>query len=352
MGRWLYGYSLKSRQCAPAAETGYQQPGPATHGAGGPSGISSVFCLMSDFRLRVFAAVARHLSFTKAGQELFISQPAVTKHIRELEAQYGQRLLERSGSKVLLTEAGRLLLGHADAVAASAQALAEQLHALRDPDEAAGRLRLGASTTLSQYVLPAWLPAFQARYPRVQLSLLNVNSERIAEALLRGELDLGFVEGRARSRDLHYDLLMPDELVAVRRTTPAGPPTQPVPLAEALARPLVLRERGSGTLEVLEFALRERKIKLGDLPVAFYLDSTEAIKGYLEAAPEALGFVSRQALKRELAAGLLELLPIAGLTLRRQFEAVWVQGQQLPRAAQRFLSFAQARGKGLLATGT
>ena len=298
---------------------------------------------MSDFRLRVFAAVARHLSFTKAGQELFISQPAVTKHIRELEAQYGQRLLERSGSKVLLTEAGRLLLGHADAVAASAQALEEQLHGLRDPEEAAGRLRLGASTTFSQYVLPSWLPAFQARYPHVQLTLLSANSERIAEALLRGELDLGFVEGRTKSRDLHYELLLPDELVAVRR--PAGQGPTPLPLAEALTHPLVLRERGSGTLEVLEMALRERKIKLNELTVAMYLDSTEAIKSYLEAAPAALGFVSRQALARELAAGLLEVVPIAGLALPRQFEAVWVQGQPLPRPAQRFLSFAQAQAK-------
>lgn len=300
---------------------------------------------MSDFRLRVFAAVARHLSFTKAGQELFISQPAVTKHIRELEARYGQRLLERRGSRVLLTEAGRLLLAHADAVAASAQALEEQLHGLRDPEEAAGRLRLGASTTFSQYVLPGWLPAFQARYPHVQLSLLSANSERIAEALLRGELDLGFVEGRTKSRDLRYELLLPDELVAVRRATPGALPT-PLPLAEALASPLVLRERGSGTLEVLEMALRERKIKLSELAVAMYLDSTEAIKSYLEAAPTALGFVSRQALARELAAGLLEVVPIQGLALPRQFEAVWTQGQPLPRPAQRFLSFAQAQAKG------
>ena len=300
---------------------------------------------MSDFRLRVFAAVARHLSFTKAGQELFVSQPAVTKHIRELEAQYGQRLLERTGGKVLLTEAGRLLLGHAEVVAASAQQLDEQLLALRDPTEAAGRLRLGASTTLSQYVLPGWLPAFQARYAQVQLTLHNANSERIADALLRGELDLGFVEGRTKNRDLHYELLLPDELVAVRRATAAGPPAAPQPLAEALASPLVLRERGSGTLEVLELALRERKIKLGDLPVACYLDSTEAIKSYLEAAPAALGFVSRQALKRELAAGLLELVPIAGLELARQFDAVWVQGQPLTRPAQRFLNFAQEQAR-------
>lgn len=303
------------------------------------------FATMSDFRLRVFAAVARHLSFTKAGQELFVSQPAVTKHIRELEAQYGQRLLERRGNRVSLTEAGRLLQIHAEAVATSAQQLDEQLLGLRDPEEAAGRLRLGASTTLSQYVLPAWLPAFQARYPQVQLTMYTANSEHIAEALLRGELDLGFVEGRTKNQDLHYELLLPDELVAVRRATPTGPPPKPLALAEALAGPLVLRERGSGTLEVLEMALRERKIKLGDLAVAFYLDSTEAIKSYLEAAPAALGFVSRQALKRELAAGLLEVVPVQDLALPRQFEAVWVQGQQLPRPAQRFLSFARSQVK-------
>ncbi|MGY3090639.1 DNA-binding transcriptional LysR family regulator [Hymenobacter sp. UYAg731] len=303
---------------------------------------------MSDFRLRVFEAVARHLSFTKAAQELFVTQPAVTKHIHELEKHYGQRLLARRGNRVALTEAGRLLQGHAEAVAASAQQLADQLLALRDPDEAAGRLRLGASTTLSQYVLPGVLPAFQARYPNVQLTLTNANSERIAEALLRGELDLGFVEGRSRSRDLHYELLLPDELVAVRRATPAGPPAQPLPPAQALAHPLVLRERGSGTLEVLEFALRELKIKLSTLPVAFYFDNTEAIKGYLEAAPEALGFVSRRALARELAAGLLEIVPIEGLVLARRFEAVWVQGQPLARAAQRFLSFIQQQLKPLV----
>ena len=191
-------------------------------------------------------------------------------------------------------------------------------------------------------MLPGLLPAFQARHPKVRLSLLNANSEHIAEALLRGELDLGFVEGRSKSRDLHYELLLPDELVAVRRATPAGPPPTPLPLAEALAHPLVLRERGSGTLEVLEFALRELKIKLNSLSVAFYFDNTEAIKAYLEAAPEALGFVSRRALGRELAAGRLEIVPIAGLHLPRQFDAVWVQGQPLARATQRFLCFVQS----------
>ena len=294
---------------------------------------------MPDFRLRVFQAVARHLSFTKAAQELYISQPAITKHIRELEATYGQRLFERRGNRVSLTEAGTLLLAHADAVADLHQQLTGRLQALHG--EAAGRLRLGASTTLAQYELPALLPGFQQRYPQLELTLLNGNSEQIADALLQGQLDLGFVEGRAKSRDLHYEPLLADELIAVRRATPAGSPPEPLPLAQALAHPLVLRERGSGTLEVLEFALREQKIKLASLRVAFYFDNTEAIKTYLEAAPDALGFVSRRALTRELAAGLLEEVPIAGLRLPRQFEALWVQGQPLTRPAERFLRFVQ-----------
>ncbi|MBX0291132.1 LysR family transcriptional regulator [Hymenobacter sp. HSC-4F20] len=293
---------------------------------------------MPDFRLRVFQSVARHLSFTKAAQELYITQPAITKHIRELERSYGQRLFERRGNRVSLTEAGTLLLAHADEVEQLHQQLTEQLHNLHG--EAAGRLRLGASTTLTQYVLPGILPGFQKRYPQVELTLLNGNSEQIAEAMLSGQLDLGFVEGRSKSRDLHYEPLLADELVAVRRATSAGPPPL-LPLAEAMSHPLVLRERGSGTLEVLEFALREQKIKLTDLHVAFYFDNTEAIKSYLEAAPEALGFVSRLALARELEAGLLEIVPIESLELPRQFEALWIQGQPLSRAAERFLRYAQ-----------
>ena len=292
---------------------------------------------MPDFRLRVFQAVARHLSFTKAAQELFISQPAVTKHIRELETGYGQRLFERRGNRVALTAAGALLLTHADEVEALHAQLQNQLHALHD--EAAGRLRLGASTTIAQYVLPPMLPGFQAQYPRVGLTLLNGNSEQIAEALLGGQIDLGFVEGQGKNRDLHYELLLNDELVAVRRTQDTKKPPAPLPLTEALQHPLVLRERGSGTLEVLEYALRGHHIKPSDLTVALYLDNTEGIKSYLEAAPACLGFVSRRALTKEVAAGRLEIVPVQDLHLPRRLEVVWVQGQPLSAQAQRFLTY-------------
>ncbi|WP_324671565.1 LysR family transcriptional regulator [Hymenobacter sp. GOD-10R] len=113
---------------------------------------------MPDFRLRVFQTVARHLSFTKAAQELFITQPAITKHIHELELSYKQRLFERRSNRISLAEAGQVLRTHADAVEQLDQELTETLQSLRGGE--GGRLRLGASTTLAQYVIPRLLPGF------------------------------------------------------------------------------------------------------------------------------------------------------------------------------------------------
>ena len=294
---------------------------------------------MADFRLRVFEAAARHLSFTRAAEELCVTQPAVTKHVHELERTHEQRLFERRGNRLALTAAGQVLAAHAEHALALEQRLNEQLLTLRH--EAGGHLRLGASSTLTQYVLPGLLPGFQARYPHVALTLLNGNSEQIAEALLRGQVDLGFVEGRTRSLDLHYELLVEDELVVVRGVVPSRPPAA-LSLPEVLAHPLVLRERGSGTRQVLEYALRQQQVRLSELRVAFSFDNTEAIKAYLEAAPACLGIVSRRALALELQTGRLEIVPVPALRLARQFETVWVQGQPLQHPAQRFLAFAHA----------
>lgn len=116
---------------------------------------------MSDFRLRVFSSVAKNLSFTKASQELFISQPAITKHIQELETMFQTRLFERMGNKILLTDAGRLLLEHCEKILEDYGRLEYEMNLLRN--EHTGELRLGASTTIAQYVLPPLLARFSSR---------------------------------------------------------------------------------------------------------------------------------------------------------------------------------------------
>ena len=129
---------------------------------------------MSDFRLKVFRSVAKNLSFTKASQELFVSQPAITKHIQELEAAYQTRLFDRQGSRISLTESGNLLLEHCERILEDYKRLEYEMHLLHN--EYTGGLKLGASTTIAQYVLPPLLASFIGKFPQVSLSLLNGNS--------------------------------------------------------------------------------------------------------------------------------------------------------------------------------
>ena len=139
---------------------------------------------MSDFRLKVFCCVARNLSYTKAAQELFISQPAITKHVQELETQYKVRLFERLGTRIALTDAGKLLFDRSEQILEDYNRLAYEMSLLQG--EYTGELRLGASTTIAQYVLPPLLAQFTSKFPKVKVSMLNGNTRDIEQALREG----------------------------------------------------------------------------------------------------------------------------------------------------------------------
>ena len=228
---------------------------------------------MSDFRLKVFQSVAKNLSFTKASQELFVSQPAITKHIQELETYYQARLFDRQGNKISLTKAGELLLKHSEKILDDYKQLEYEMHLLHN--EYIGELKLGASTTIAQYVLPPLLANFIAKFPQINLSLINGNSRGVEAALQEHRIDLGLVEGIFRLPNLKYTPFLQDELVAVVHTQSKLAVTDEI-------TPLVLRERGSGTLDVFERALLQHNLKLSSLNVLMYLGSTESIKLFLE----------------------------------------------------------------------
>ena len=213
---------------------------------------------MSDFRLKVFRSVAKNLSFTKASQELFVSQPAITKHIQELEAAYQTRLFDRQGSRISLTESGNLLLEHCERILEDYKRLEYEMHLLHN--EYTGGLKLGASTTIAQYVLPPLLASFIGKFPQVSLSLLNGNSREIEAALQEHRIDLGFVEGVFRLPNIRYTTFLEDELVAVVRTGSKLAVGEEITPDELFHLPLVLRERGSGTLDVFERALQQHKV--------------------------------------------------------------------------------------------
>lgn len=280
---------------------------------------------MPDFRLKVFQSVAKNLSFTKASQELFVSQPAISKHIQELESSYSARLFDRQGGKIHLTEAGRLLLEHSERILAAYKKLEYEMHLLHN--EYVGGLRLGASTTIAQYVLPPLLTTFIAKSPQVKLSLLNGNSREIETALQDHRIDLGLVEGIFRLPGLKYTTFLEDELVAVVHSECKLNLPDEITPDELLNIPLVLRERGSGILDVFERALSQHHIKLSSLSVRMYLGSTESIKLFLRHA-DCMGIVSVRSIFRELASGDFRVIEINKMVMKREFCFAQLQGQE------------------------
>ena len=298
---------------------------------------------MGDFRLKVFQSVAKNLSFTKASQELFISQPAITKHVQELETAYQTRLFDRQGSKISLTESGKLLLEHCERILEDYKRLEYEMHLLHN--EYTGELKLGASTTIAQYVLPAMLGGFIGKFPEVSLSLMNGNSREIEVALQEHRIDLGLVEGVFRLPNLKYTTFLEDELVAVIRTNSKLPVGEEITPEELLDLPLVLRERGSGTLDVFERALQQHNIKLSSLKVLMYLGSTESIKLFLEHT-DCLGIVSVRSIGRELYSGQLRVVEIKSMPMQREFSFAQPQGQE-SGLSQVLMQFAMHHNKKL-----
>jgi len=292
---------------------------------------------MPDFRLQVFYTVARRMNFTRAAEELYITQPAVTKHIQELEAYYKTRLFERQGTHIKLTPAGKVLLRHAGDIFALYRRMDEDMAALHD--QLKGSIRLGASTTVAQYVLPRFLARFREKHPDVSLQLLSGNTGQIEDLLLENKLDLGIVEGQSKRGQLQYTTYLKDELVLCTRSGNPLVKNGVVALSKLPELPMLLREHGSGSLEVLSAALKKKDITLPDLHIEMILQSTESIKAYLLHS-DAFAFISLQALQVELQSKLLMVVPVPQLSITRQFRFVQQQGAQQPLVGtlQRFLA--------------
>jgi len=293
---------------------------------------------MLDFRLKVFYTVARRLSFTKAAEELFISQPAVTKHIHELEQQLGMALFERIGNRIKITRAGQVMLKHADDIFTSYRNLEYEINQLKH--EQGGLLALGASTTIAQYFIPPLLAQFNQRYPEVTASLISGNTEQIEQALFDKSIQLGLIEGRSKNPVLKYVEIAKDEIALIGNVNyNYGDNNTPLSAADLKNIPLLMREHGSGTLEVITDELKRLKLKQTDLQIAMYMGSTESIKSYLHHAPCA-AFLSLKAVQRELEAGEFKILPVRNFKLVRKFHFIYLQGQQ-DKLAQLFMRFAR-----------
>lgn len=277
-----------------------------------------------DFRLKVFYTVATRLSFTKAATEMFITQPAISKHVQELEEQYNIKLFNRNGSKISLTTAGEILLKHTKNIFEVYREIDFDMSTLINQRK--GLLRLGASTTISQYIIPPLLARFHQKLEDVKVSLLNGNTEQIENALLKQEIEIGIVEGQSKNKFIKYTQFLKDELVLVCNSSNPLVGLNEVNQEDLKRMNFLVREQGSGTLEVIEYALKPFKIKLSDLKIEMQLGSTESIKSYLMNS-NCVAFISIHAIEKELQNNELSILDIKDVIIQRFFYIITLQGK-------------------------
>jgi DNA-binding transcriptional LysR family regulator len=277
-----------------------------------------------DYRLKVFLTVATRLSFTKAAAELFITQPAVSKHIQELEEEYKVKLFDRTGSKTSLTKAGNQLVKQSKSIFEIYREIDFEMSALIN--EQRGLLRLGASTTISQYIIPPLLALFHQEMQDIKVTLLNGNTEQIENALLNKEIETGIVEGKSKNKAIKYTPFLKDELVLVCNSSNALAEKEDLTKEDLVHLRFLMREQGSGTLEVIEYALKPMKIKISDLIVEMQLGSTESIKSYLMNS-NCVAFISIHAIEKELKNKELVILDVDSLIIERSFYIISLQGK-------------------------
>jgi LysR family transcriptional regulator, transcriptional activator of the cysJI operon len=292
---------------------------------------------MLDFRLKVFQSVAHNLSFTKASNELFITQPAISKHIKELESEFEVKLFDRIGNKITLTPSGKILLNYTNRIISLHNEVKFELSQLKDKFK--GNLRLGASTTIAQYVIPEALAIFNNRFPEIELSLITGNTEEIEKSLLNNKIDFGIVEGKPTNADIKYSTFLNDELFVFTSSNNANFPDS-VTNEEFVKLPLVLRERGSGTLEIIEKSLLKSQISPKQLNILLFLGSTEAIKSYIGTG-NGVGIVSRYAIERELSNNVFRCIITPELQFKRQFYFISPTGPEPTGLVKLFIDFVQ-----------
>lgn len=281
-------------------------------------------------RIRVFQAVSRNLSFSRAAQELSLSQPGVSFHIKGLEQEYGTELFERVGKRMYLTDAGRTLAGYVQRmgmVEAEARVALQELKGLES-----GLLVVGASATIGIYLLPEVLGEFRKRHPGIKVSLRVGNKRHTIERLLRNELDFGLVAGPVLDPSLTGEPYLDDELVVI--VSPGHRfATAPIVYPGELRRETFLvREPGSGTQELMDERLSQLGIEPAD---TMQLGSTEAIKQAV-AANLGISIASRYTVEAELTSGRLSTANVPSLEIQRHLLLLNHKDKRLSKTAVAF----------------
>lgn len=294
---------------------------------------------MADRRLQVFHAVAKHLSFTRAADALFMTQPAVTFQIKQLEEQYNTRLFERRHGGISLTPAGELVLGYAERILALSDKMETRLGEMTG--EMRGPLLVGAATTIAEFMLPRVLGEFNALYPQVRARLIVANSESIESRVAEHTLDVGLIETPAKLSGVTCEVCCDDELQVICAPDYPLAGQSSVSPRTLLDYEYISREPGSGTREVVDAYFGEHHVAVDSLKLQMELGSPEALKGVVATG---LGFaiVSRAAVAKEVRSGSLAAVSLAP-PLTRELYLVYPKDRFRSRLATTFVDFARSK---------
>jgi DNA-binding transcriptional LysR family regulator len=283
--------------------------------------------------LRLFATVARTGSFSRAADALHISQPAISKSVRDFELQVGCRLLDRGPQGVKPTREGEALARHAAILFAAERAAEEELHAMRGLHQ--GALRIGASTTIATYMIPEYLGAFHRAHSNIELNIINANTQAIAEMMIGHEIDIALVEGVVEEPGLSSEPWRTDAMVLIAAPShPLSLTEAPTSLESLAGETLIVREQGSGSLQVVSAALQARKISPAR---TLEVGGTEAIKQVV-AAGLGVAIVSAATVKDQVQLGTLKIVPLIDFSIERTLWQVKKPGRIQSPAALAFQS--------------
>lgn len=296
---------------------------------------------MADRRLQVFYTVARQLSFTKAAEQLFMTQPAVTFQIKQLEEQFNARLFERSHGKITLTPAGQMVMSYAERILNLSDEMETRVADLTGA--MGGPLLLGASLTIAEYILPRILGEFKAQHPQVHAHMTVGNSEMIETRVADNTLDLGLIETPAHLPGLRTEVCCEDELVVICAPDHRFAKMRSVKPQEVVGEPYISRETGSGTREFADQYLRRCSVMPEDLNIVMELGSLEAIKGVVGTGL-GVSIVSRATATKERQLGTLATVPLEPRLIRTMS---FVHGKEKfrSRLISTFIEFATSRMK-------
>lgn len=291
-------------------------------------------------QLHIFYTVAERGSFSAAAQALHMTQPAVTMQVQSLEDYFGTKLLHRSTKRIDLTEAGLALMPYAKS----------SIELIRDTDQAMsaftrqlkGKLLLGSSLTIGEYIMPRLLGPFGQEYPQITISMKVMNTTQILDEILNHQLNFGLVEAPVSHPDMHMEAVMNDELVLVAASSHPLASIGKVTLEEALGHVFVLREKGSGTRQVMEEELVRRGMNPASMKIGMELGSTGAVKSAVEAGL-GISILSSSSVKHEIALGLIKIIELSDTSFKRQFYSIYLKSALLPISAVTFLTFLRER---------